>query len=371
MRIFIAVEHEPLPGNRLWHTNLHLPLIDLGHDVIPFRYDLSPHFANADPADPAARRFIETHRARLEQALLRQVARAHADAPIDVFLAYFYSAFCRPDAIREIRAMGICALNWYCNASYQFHLVRELAPAFDYCLVPERFRLDDYRAAGANPIYCQEAANPAFYRPLPLPREFDVTFVGRRYGDRAELLRHLLDHGIAVRVWGQGWNPRAERTPLERLKQAARRLLGRAGPETTAPEFPPGCGGPPLDDAAMVALYSRSKINLGFSSCGETHRAGERILQVRLRDFEVPMSGGFYVVEFMEELAEHFEIGREIVCYRNRDELLDRVRYYLAHDEERERIREAGYRRAQRDHTWQKRLATVFQRIREDRPLPP
>jgi len=64
-----------------------------------------------------------------------------------------------------------------------------------------------------------------------------------------------------------------------------------------------------LSNIEMVKLYSRSKINLGFSSCGDTHKTGERILQVRLRDFEVPMSGGFYMVEYMAELEEFFDIG--------------------------------------------------------------
>ena len=36
---------------------------------------------------------------------------------------------------------------------------------------------------------------------------------------------------------------------------------------------------------------------------------------MRLRDFEVPMSGGFYLVEAMEELADFFVPGREIETY--------------------------------------------------------
>jgi len=118
-----------------------------------------------------------------------------------------------------------------------------------------------------------------------------------------------------------------------------------------------------LSDLAMIQLYSRAKINLGFSTCWDTHQTHERITQIRLRDFEVPMSGGFYMVEYMEELEEFFDLGKEIVCYHNPEDLADKIKYYLRHESERERIRKAGYERCLRDHTWQKRFEKVFREI--------
>src|SRR5207342_1526667 len=107
----------------------------------------------------------------------------------------------------------------------QFHLVREISPRYDWCLVPEKFRLPDYRAIGARPIYSQEAANPAIYKPYDVPVEFDVSFVGQAYGDRPAYIEHLLKNSIDVRVWGQGWRERfsaegrqtVKRTPLSKV----------------------------------------------------------------------------------------------------------------------------------------------------------
>ena len=59
------------------------------------------------------------------------------------------------------------------------------------------------------------------------------------------------------------------------------------------------------------------------------------------------MSGAFYLVERCDELAEFFEPDKEIVFFDDADELADKAKYYLAHDAERERIRQAGMRRAQ------------------------
>ena len=110
----------------------------------------------------------------------------------------------------------------------------------------------------------------------------------------------------------------------------------------------------------MIRLYSESRVSLGFSSCGETHRTKQRILQVRLRDFEAPMCGAFYLVEYMRELADFFEEDKEMVFYRDRRELVDKARFYLANDALRARIAQAGRRRALAEHTWQHRFRAAF-----------
>ncbi len=348
LRIFYASDTTPNAWfksirSNIWRNNLLLPLRDLGHEVVEFDGDLTDTFRYVDPAIPRNAAFIATNRPKITQELLRQIRAAQAAGPIDLFFSYFFDCCVLPEAIDEIRAMGIQTVNWYCNGSYQLHLVREISPHYDWCLVPEQFRIPDYLAMKARPIYCQEAANPAIYKPWDVPMEFPVAFVGQAYGERAGLISHLLKHGIDVRVWGQSW------------VDAPRSLIS---PEVAA--IPQERRGGPLADEEMVKMYSRARINLGFSSCGETHRSGQRVLQVRLRDFEVPMSGGFYMVEYMPELEEFFEIGKEIVCYASPDDLVEKIRYYLGHDEERERIRLSGMERCRRDHTWHRRFEDAF-----------
>jgi len=344
MRIFYATNTSPDAAFRsdIWRLNLYASLVSLGHEVVEFAYDLYETFQNVDPEDPAQRSFIATNRPKVTLELIEQIRAAHSLRPVDLFFSYFYDACVLPEAIDEIGSMGITTVNWYCNGSYQLRLVSEISPHYDWCLVPEKFRLKDYVSMGAKPIYCQEAANPLVYRPYDVPIEYDVTFVGQAYGERPSYIQYLRSNGIDVQVWGRGW-PAAPQPP-------------QSSPQPEAAVY----GGGILSDDAMIKMYSRSKINLGFSTCGETHRTGERILQVRLRDFEIPMSGGFYMVEYMEELQEFFEIGKEIVCYNDREDLVNKIRYYLAHESERDAIRWAGHRRCHFDHTWQKRFESAF-----------
>ena len=69
------------------------------------------------------------------------------------------------------------------------------------------------------------------------------------------------------------------------------------------------------------------------------------------------------MVEYMEELEEFYEIGKEIVCYNNVDDLIEKIHYYLKHDDEQEVIRKAGYQRCLRDHTWHIRFQKAFEKM--------
>lgn len=92
LRIFYAAADAAtadVPGSRIWYHNLFLPLVELGHDVIRFEYDLGPHVSHRDFTQPQNREFIQAHRPHLEAALLKQLEKAHQERPLDLFLAIF------------------------------------------------------------------------------------------------------------------------------------------------------------------------------------------------------------------------------------------------------------------------------------------
>ena len=53
-------------------------------------------------------------------------------------------------------------------------------------------------------------------------------------------------------------------------------------------------------------------------------------------------------------------MGREIVCYRSRDEMLELIRYYLVHPDEARQIAEAGRERCLREHRWLHRYVKIL-----------
>lgn len=352
-------------------ANLHDPLVAMGHDVVHWDEGTQPLF-DLPPDAPAT----AAPRARYTERFLAAVERAHRAARLDLVLTYVSDSHLEPAAIDSVRERVAPVANFFCNNVHQFHLIRRTARRFTACLVPEAAAIRSYEEAGARPIFFPMAANPEVYRPLAMPPRFDATFAGQRYADRAGHLLALREAGIDAHAFGQGWSG--------------------AGPGGAGPDGPAGGAGPlrvlallkrgrnpwraardrlewhrlrtrhvaalhpPTTDAGYVALFSESKISLGFLVLGDTHRTRRPLRQVRLREFEGPMAGAFYVTEHLEELGLHYEIGKEIVCYRSREELLDLCRYYLSHEQERERIRRAGHARARRDHTWRRRFEDLF-----------
>ncbi len=365
----------------------------MGHELVRFDFPGWP-----DDADPD----WQAHgKPRTNQRLVD--AFRHSGG-VDLFYGYFYSSVVYPETLDEIRRSGVPTVNFSCNNVHQFDLVRDIAPHFDLCVVPELAAQADFLSVGARPVRIQLAANPRVYHPLPEPRLYDVTFVGQRYADRAELLQHLYLNGVNVRAWGAGWQTQkrldvasvkaglaliederfdgVSRIARARLRSASTAVLERvrvaAGPEhslrrtasdvvppdaTATPEAPIDTspfGAPRLLQRDLVRMFSRSRLSLGFATAGDSHRAARRLTHLRLREFEAPMSGALYLTEDQPELAEYFTPGQEVLTYTDREDLLDKARYYLAHQEHAERVRRAGHERARREHTWQRRFAELF-----------
>src|ERR1041385_2231648 len=110
LRIFYASDTTPNVWfasirSNIWRNNLYGALVDLGHDVVEFEYDLTQTFRNLDTGDPKQAAFIAENRPRVSAALLRQIRAANAQAPIDLFFSYFFDACIKPAAIDEIRAL--------------------------------------------------------------------------------------------------------------------------------------------------------------------------------------------------------------------------------------------------------------------------
>jgi spore maturation protein CgeB len=65
-------------------------------------------------------------------------------------------------------------------------------------------------------------------------------------------------------------------------------------------------------------------------------------------------------------LSKFYEIGTEIICYKDEQDLKKLIQYYLRHSEEREQIAKNGQKKAQRLHTYKKRLEYIISIIKEE-----
>jgi glycosyltransferase involved in cell wall biosynthesis len=347
----------------IWERNLRQTLIEMGHKVLHPGYDQNVvHIACSSDTTGEAR-------AKSSDQFVTAVKQVLKKSGIDLLFTYFDNRHVLPEAIREVRRVGVLTVNFFCNAAYQFDQVAEVAPAFDYCMVPERDALAKYVAVGARPVHIPMAANSTFYHPLDAEEQYDLVFVGGNYSNREEYLSHLWRKGIDVHVFGNGWDTDMNALPkdgpwrprLRKVAGIAKRKIKRRYGIFMGKRLPPSCCEGPVSDKTLVELCSSARITLGLSEF--LMPDGQVIRYVRLRDFEAPMCGACYITNFQPELEEYYVIGKEIVCYEARHDLLEKVRFYLDHPTERRRIRENGRRRALAEHTWQHRFVKLFTKI--------
>lgn len=90
---------------------------------------------------------------------------------------------------------------------------------------------------------------------------------------------------------------------------------------------------------------------------------------INMRVFETMGTGSFLLTSWIPTIEELFEDGKHLVLYRSLDEMVDKAKYYLAHDEEREKIAQAGYEEVLKKHTIQHRVNVILNEYMESRSL--
>lgn len=106
----------------------------------------------------------------------------------------------------------------------------------------------------------------------------------------------------------------------------------------------------------MPKIFHLSKINLNFTS--KPIRTG-----LPLRIWDIIGAGGFVLTNFQTEIPEYFEIGRDLETYASEEELIQKIGYYLEHEEERKEIARNGYLKAKERYSLEVRIKQMLESI--------
>lgn len=104
----------------------------------------------------------------------------------------------------------------------------------------------------------------------------------------------------------------------------------------------------------MPQVFNKTKINLNFTL--RSIKSG-----IPLRALDIMGAGGFLLSNYQNELAQNFENGVEMVCFDGKDDLIEKVRYYLENDNERENIALKGYEKVKREYSYEVLLGNIFE----------
>jgi len=246
--------------------------------------------------------------------------------------------------VNAVRAMGIPTAIWFTDDPYYTDLTVPLSTQYDYVFTLERNCVDLYRSAGCSQVhYLPFAAFPQHYRPtlMPSPHRRNLSFIGSAYWNRVNFLRPifpaLIEQGLMINgIW---W----DRLP-EYPDYVDRIELGKwMGPVETA------------------EVYSGSKIVLNlhrspFEEDVNNNKAGITAASPNPRTFEISACATLQLVDSRDDLASFYVPGEEIETFSSPEELVEKVRFYLNHEEARREIALRALHRTLRDHTYSNRL---------------
>ena len=124
---------------------------------------------------------------------------------------------------------------------------------------------------------------------------YDVSFIGKSYFDREDIILFLNSKNINVKCFGYGWGTRV------------------------------------LKDREIPEIFRYSKISLNFSA---TRGFGK---QTKARVFEVTGSGGFLLTENSDNLFNFYN-SKQILVFNNKEELLKKINKVLINPKLRDKM---------------------------------
>jgi len=264
---------------------------------------------------------------------LRDLAASRCEPDPDLIIFYL-----RPSLLSE-EAFDIIRKRWSCPLLgmnlddrvefYPYGILRSgndnyarWIRSFDVNLTSSLTSVDWYRDRGAEVRHFPQGFHPD-HRFLNPPDKIDFehsfSFVGSWKPERDDLVKLLEKNGIRPTVFGSGW---------------------RQAQWATDPQ----------------AIYRTSQINLGIGYA----LASARIANAKGRDIECPAVGACYLTTYHWEISDMFEIGKEVLCYRNAEELVEIYSYYSKRPMACLAVARAAHKRAHAQHTWEMRLRALF-----------
>ena len=245
-------------------------------------------------------------------------------------------------ALKEIGELNVLRLNYLTddpwNPAHRAPWFLRAAPHYDYIFSPRRATLGDLRRLGCmSACYLPFAYAPELHFPeAPANGErvrlaSDIVFAGGADRDRVPYMEALIQGGFGVALYGGYW---------ERYAQTAPAARGQA------------------DAATLRKAVSAAKVSLCLV------RRANRDGNV-MRSFELPAMGACLLAEDTEEHREIFgDDGEAVAFFRTREEMVEKLRWLLAHEDARRRLRDAAHRIITTGrNTYRDRLEAMLQQV--------
>ena len=306
--------------NQIGQLGFRQSFVDLGNEVFDFYYD--EYLDNTAP---------------LQEKLIEYAKEVNPEL---IFFCLYKDQFTK-ETLAYLKNK-YKTMNWFGDDTWRFDsFSKEFAPFFTYSITTDKFSVPRYKDLATKVIYSQWAAIKSKRRLSNTKYSYDVSFVGGIHPVRAWYIDELKKAGLKINCFGYGW--------------------------------PNG----PISLDEMNKVFAESKVNLNLSNSNSKDvrylfsglkplyhslKSKKDQSQVKARHFEIPYFGGFQISEYVPGIEDYLDIGKELAVYKNLDEAIHLVKFYLRNDDLREKIKMAGISRAEQN-TYQDRFKKIMEQL--------
>lgn len=254
-----------------------------------------------------------------------------------VFHVAFNESLDLPESVAKLALrQDIPVIQWDCDSSWRFNSwILPRKDRVSHFVTTHSATVPWYQQNGMKVIRSQWAGSP-LYHSSSRPKIYDCSFVGQKHGQmpngkflRSEVIDAMMKVGIKIDIFGNYWD-------------------GYTNWHGYATDF-----------NTIIEAFDSSKVCLNLSN--PWHHG--TMPQIKGRHFEIPQVGSLQISTPADDLASYFTEDKEIIIANSVNELIDKTKYYIEHDTERETIASAGHWRMLTEHQWSHRFTNIFKEV--------
>jgi hypothetical protein len=249
----------------------------------------------------------------------------------------------------------------YCGSLYSNDISHMLKP-FDFIGCCTQWLKDMLEKDGKKSIIINHAFESTILEKLQKIqiKNEEIVFAGSLFhgthDEREKLLCSMINANLPV----VAYTNRISLGLKGRIKETIKLLLKRTTKEVIQRNIT-------MEPCLRKSIYGMEMYNVfqGSKAVFNSHGGGINIDAGNMRLFETTGVATCLLTDWKPNLNELFEIDKEVVAYKTPEECLEKARWILDHDKEREEIARAGQRRVLKEHTFFHRAQQMNQIIKE------
>lgn len=250
--------------------------------------------------------------------------------------------------VDRVKGLGIRTAVWMTDDPYYSDVTGLFAVHYDHVFTLELSCVPFYREMGCESVHYLPFANDfRIYRPRAADpgKRVDVLFIGSGFWNRIRFFDAVAPYLATKNVLISGWW--WDRLANYHLLADKIRLGQWLTPAETAEHYA---------GAKIVINLHRAPDDDGYNRNSRQLPAHS----LNPRTFEIAGSGALQLTDIRLDLHNHYAPGQEIATYGSPEELIGKIEYYLAREDERLAIVRAGLKRTLKHHTYENRLNALL-----------